>query len=141
VDEPTVRVAAPRKSVLGAVGAGLGRGFWTLFSASLLANLADGIFQVALPLLAASLTRDPGLVAGVSFASRLPWLVFALVAGALADRFDRRRTMVLVDAGRVLVLGALVLAVLGDAASVWLLYVAAFVLGCFETMFVTAAAS
>jgi MFS family permease len=141
VDEPTVRVAAPRKSVLGAVGAGLGRGFWTLFSASLLANLADGIFQVALPLLAASLTRDPGLVAGVSFASRLPWLVFALVAGALADRFDRRRTMVLVDAGRVLVLGALVLAVLGDVASVWLLYVAAFVLGCFETMFDTAASS
>jgi MFS family permease len=107
--------------VLGSVGAGLGRGFWTLFSASLLANLADGIFQIALPLLAASLTRDPGLVAGVSFASRLPWLVFALVAGALADRFDRRRTMVLVDAGRVIVLVALVLAVLGNAASIWLL--------------------
>jgi MFS family permease len=141
MDEPTPPAAAPGQSVLGAVGAGLGRGFWTLFSASLLANLADGIFQVALPLLAASLTRDPGLVAGVSFASRLPWLVFALIAGALADRFDRRRTMVLVDAGRVIVLTALVLAVLGNAASVWLLYVAAFILGCFETMFDTAASS
>ncbi len=37
------------------VGGGLGRGFWTLFSASLLANLSDGIFQIALPLLAISL--------------------------------------------------------------------------------------
>ena len=135
-------IGAPRRhSVRAAVDAGLGRGFWTLFSASLLANLADGIFQVALPLVAASLTRDPGLVAGVSFASRLPWLVFALVAGALADRFDRRRTMVLVDAGRVLVLTGLVVAVLANVASIWLLYVAAFILGCFETMFDTAASS
>ena len=84
------------------IDAGLGRRFWTLFSASFVANLADGIFRIALPLLAASLTRDPGLVAGVAFASRLPWLVFALIAGALADRFDRRRTMILVDAGRAL---------------------------------------
>jgi MFS family permease len=122
-------------------GGGLGRGFWTLFSASFLANLSDGIFQIALPLLAVSLTSEPGLVAGVAVASRLPWLVFALVAGALADRFDRRRTMVLVDAGRVILLGGLVLAVAADVATIWLLYLVAFVLGCFETMFDTAASS
>jgi MFS family permease len=133
-------IARPR-SLVAAIGAGLGRGFWTLFAASLLANLADGIFQIALPLLAASLTRDPGLVAGVTFASRLPWLVFALIAGALADRFDRRRTMVLVDAGRVVVLGGLTLAVLANVATIWVLFLAAFVLGCFETMFDTAASS
>src|SRR3954470_4753844 len=118
---------------IAAIGGDLGRRFWTLFSASLLANLADGIFGIALPLLAASLTRDPGLVAGVTFASRLPWLVFALIAGALADRFDRRRTMVLVDAGRVILLGGLVVAVVAHVATIWLLYLVAFVLGCFET--------
>jgi MFS family permease len=141
VDDPTLPAATPRSSLVRTLDAGLGRGFWTLFSASFLANLADGIFAVALPLLAASLTRDPGLVAGVTFASRLPWLVFALVAGALADRFDRRRTMVLVDAGRVIVLGGLTVAVLANAATIWVLYLGAFVLGCFETMFDTAASS
>ncbi|HET7030481.1 MAG TPA: MFS transporter [Candidatus Limnocylindrales bacterium] len=141
MDEPTLPAAAPGRSLRATLDAGLGRGFWTLFSASFLANLADGIFQIALPLLAASLTRDPGLVAGVTFASRLPWLVFALIAGALADRFDRRRTMVLVDAGRVLVLGGLTIAVLANVATIWVLYLAAFVLGCFETMFDTAASS
>jgi MFS family permease len=141
VDDPTLPAAAPRWSVLRTLDAGLGRGFWTIFSASFLANLADGIFSVALPLLAASLTRDPGFVAGVTLASRLPWLVFALIAGALADRFDRRRTMVLVDAGRVVVLGGLTAAVLANVATIWVLYVAAFVLGCFETMFDTAASS
>ena len=141
MDDPTLPARTARRSLVETLDAGLGRGFWTLFSASLLANLADGIFSVALPLLAASLTRDPGLVAGVTFASRLPWLVFALVAGALADRLDRRRTMVLVDAGRVLVLGGLTIAVLANVASIWLLYLGAFVLGCFETMFDTAASS
>jgi MFS family permease len=123
------------------MGGDLGRGFWTLFSASFLANLSDGIFQIALPLLAVSVTKEPGLVAGVTVASRLPWLVFALIAGALADRLDRRRTMILVDAGRVVVLGGLTLAVVAGAATIWLLYVVAFVLGCFETMFDTAASS
>lgn len=123
------------------LGGGLGRGFWTLFSASFLANLSDGIFQIALPLLAVSLTTEPGRVAGVAVASRLPWLVFALIAGALADRLDRRRTMVLVDAGRVILIGVLVVAVVGEVATIWLLYLVAFILGCFETMFDTAANS
>jgi MFS family permease len=128
-------------ALLRHVGGDLGRGFWTLFSASFLANLSDGIFQIALPLLAVSVTTEPGLVAGVVVASRLPWLVFALVAGALADRLDRRRTMVLVDAGRVVLLVGLTLAVVFDVATIWLLYLVAFVLGCFETMFDTAASS
>lgn len=123
------------------VDAGLGRRFWTLFSASLLANLSDGILQIALPLLAISLTTEPALVAGVAVASRLPWLVFALIAGALADRLDRRRTMILADAARVVLLGGLTAAVLADAATIWLLYLVAFALGCLETMFDTAANS
>ena len=123
------------------IGGDLGRRFWTLFSASLLANFSDGIFQIALPLLAVSLTTEPGLVAGVAVASRLPWLVFALIAGALADRLDRRRTMILVDAGRVVLISGLVVAVIGGVATIWLLYLVAFVLGCFETMFDTAANS
>jgi MFS family permease len=136
------RTAEPGRRLFPArIDAGLGRRFWTLLSASFVANLADGIFQIALPLLAASLTRDPALVAGVAFASRLPWLVFALIAGALADRFDRRRTMILVDAGRALVLVGLTVAVLAGGATIWLLYLVAFVLGCFETMFDTAASS
>jgi MFS family permease len=129
------------RAALAAFDGGLGRRFWTLFSASFLANLSDGIFGIALPLLAASVTREPGLVAGVAVASRLPWLVFALIAGALADRFDRRRTMILVDLARAILIGGLTAAVLMDVATIWLLYVAAFVLGCFETMFDTAASS
>ncbi len=77
----------------------------------------------------------------MAVASRLPWLVFALLAGAVADRFDRRRTMILVDSGRVILLAGLTVAVVTNVATIWLLYIVAFVLGCFETMFDTAASS
>ena len=119
----------------------LSSSFRRLWAASALSNLADGVFQVALPLLAVTLTRSPGLVAGVVLAQRLPWLVMALPAGALADRLDRRLTMVRVDVLRVIVMGGLAVAVGLDVASMALLYVAALVLGIGETLFDTAAQS
>ena len=71
----------------------LGRNFHKALAASGFANLADGVMWVALPLLAVQLTRSPLLIAGVTVAARAPWLVLSLVAGALADRLDRRQTM------------------------------------------------
>lgn len=119
----------------------LGSSFNRLLTASALSNLADGVFQIALPLLAVTLTNRPALVAGVAVAQRLPWLFMALPAGALADRLDRRRTMVRVDVLRVVVMGGIALAVALDVASMPVLYVAALVLGVGETLFDTAAQS
>lgn len=119
----------------------LGRNYHRLWAASGFSNLADGIFQIALPLFALQLTRSPALIAGVTLAGRLPWLVFALQAGALADRLDRRRTMVNVDLFRTVLLGAFAAMVALDLAQLWLLYVVAFALGIGETLFDTAAQS
>ena len=115
--------------------------FWRLWTSSAASNLADGVFFILLPLLAVRLTDSPLLVAGVAFVGRLPWLVFVLVAGALADRLDRRRTMRDVQLFRVLVLGALTALAVFDALSLPVLYVAAFALGVAETLFDTAAQS
>lgn len=123
------------------LGGGLPRTYWKLWSASAGSNLADGIFWIALPLLAITLTDSPALVAGVTIASRLPWLLFSLVAGALADRLDRRRTMILVDLFRAGLLGGLAVATALGAASLPLLYVVAFALGVAETLFDTSAQS
>jgi MFS family permease len=118
----------------------LGRNFTKALAASGFANLADGVFQVALPLLAVQLTRSPLLIAGVTIAARLPWLI-APVAGALADRLDRRRTMVQVNLVRTVLLGGLALAVAADQASLALLYAVAVLLGLAETLFDTSAQS
>jgi MFS family permease len=90
-----------------------------------------------LPLLAAALTRDPALVAGLAVAQQLPWLLLALPAGAIADRADRRILMWRTDAVRGLVLGGFALLVALDQGSLVLLYVLAFALGAAETLFDT----
>jgi MFS family permease len=120
---------------------GLGPGFAKLWAANLVSNLGDGVTLVAGPLLAASLTRDPRLVAGLAVAQRLPWLLFSLLSGALVDRWDRRRVMVSVDAARAVAVGLLGVAVLLDLASLPLLYVVFFALGTAETLFDNAAIS
>lgn len=120
---------------------GLPANYWRLFSASALSNLADGVFFILLPLLAVRLTDSPLLIAGLAVAGRLPWLVFVLFAGALADRLDRRVTMRNVQLFRTLVLVALTGLALADALSLPVLYVVALVLGVAETLFDTAAQS
>jgi MFS family permease len=109
-----------------------------LWAAAAVSNLGDGVMAVAFPLLVASITRDPLLVAGATVANRIPWLLFALPAGAFVDQLDRRRVMVTVDWFRGVAVGLLgVLLVFGDAPLL-VIYVVAFVLGSAETMFDTA---
>lgn len=69
-------------------------------AASGAANLADGIAVVAWAWLASLLTRDPLLVALPPVALRLPWALLALPAGVVADRVDRRRLILAMDAVR-----------------------------------------
>jgi MFS family permease len=123
----------------------LGLPFWQLWSASSLSNLADGLVKVALPLVAVTLTDSPGLVAGVTLAVTLPWLLFALPAGALADRVDRRIAMVTANVVRATGVAALAVTVLlgleSSPAAIWALYAAALLLGTAETVYDTCAQS
>ena len=123
------------------LGGGFSANFWKLWASSVSSNLADGVMTVALPLIAVSLTTSPAAVAGVSAAGIAPSLLFGLLAGGLADRLDRRWTMLAVQVVRLAVLAALTLLALGGALSMPVLYVAAFVWGSAETFFDTNAQS
>lgn len=113
----------------------LGSGFARLWLAIGTSNLADGINVAAAPLLAASLTRDPTLVAGLTVAQRLPWLLFSVLTGALADRLDRRKALVAANTLRAGALGVLGLATSLGWSNLWLLYTAFFLMGIAETLF------
>lgn len=112
----------------------LGAPFWRFWGACVLANLGDGIRMAAFPLLAASLTSDPGLVALVGAASALPWLITGIFAGSLADRHGARFLLVGADTARVAVLGVLLIALFKDSATIALTAVTASVLGVAETV-------
>jgi len=71
--------------------------FARFVAASGLTNLADGIATVAWAWLASLLTRDPLLIALVAVALRLPWFLFAIPAGVITDRVDRRLLILRMD--------------------------------------------
>jgi len=115
--------------------------FWKVWSANGFSNLGDGLYQITLPLLAAQLTRSPSLVAMLGVMLTLPWLIFALQAGSIVDRSDRRKVMIWVNGGRLLILLSLTLAVMMGVASLPILYIAALLLGMGETLMDTALTS
>jgi MFS family permease len=124
----------------GSVTARLGADFHKLWGASAVSNLGDGFAAVAAPLLVATLTTDPVSIAGAGLVQQLPWLLFALLSGAISDRIDRRRLIVVVDLARALLVGVLAVAIATDTVSLALLYCLLFMLGAGETLADTAAA-
>jgi MFS family permease len=115
--------------------------FVKLWTASAVSNIGDGVTMVAGPLLVAALTTDPAAVALAVFAQQLPWLLFALISGAWADRLDRRRLVVVVNLARAAALGLLVAAVASGTVTVWLVYATFFLLGTGETLADTASSA
>ncbi|WP_307813169.1 MFS transporter [Streptomyces sp. N35] len=114
-------------------------GFGRLWTAAVLSKFGDSLRTAALPLLAASLTDDPLLITLVSACGYLPWLLFGLLGGAVADRVDQRRAMWAVDVVRGVLMAAFAVAVALGHASIGLLIALAFLLTTFQTLFDNAA--
>ncbi|MCL7423893.1 MFS transporter [Streptomyces sp. YS415] len=110
-------------------------GFGRLWSAAVLSSFGDALRTAALPLLAATLTDRPLLIAAVTACGYLPWLVFGLLGGAVADRVDQRRAMWIVDAVRGLLVAGFAVAVASGHASIALLIGLAFALTTLQTLF------
>lgn len=119
----------------------LGTGFRWLVASSWASNLGDGLMMAAGPLLVASQTRNPVLVALAMMASQAPWLLFGLVAGAIADRLDRRVVIMTMNAVRVLLLAGLVAVVWSGHVNIWLVLVALFAMGSAEVFADTTAST
>lgn len=119
--------------VLDAISpARLGVAYRRLLASSWITNLGDGVGLAAGPLLVASQTDRPFLVAMAALLQRLPWLMFGLYAGVIADRHDRKRIVVGANLGRAAVMLGLTLAVAVDVLTVGLVLIAVFVLGVAE---------
>jgi len=116
----------------------LGRDFRWLMASSWSTDIGDGIALSAAPLLIASLTSSPVLVAGGLLMQYLPWLLFGLLAGSVADRHDRRRLVIIADGSRVIVVAGLVAFLLTGQVTVWIVLGMAFLYGTAEVFANTA---
>ena len=115
----------------------LPRAFWRLWLATGASNLADGIVWLMIPVLAVRLGAGPAELALVTIAERGPMLVLGLVAGGLADRHDRRRTMLAVQVLRVVAALVLLGVAYAGTLSIPALILAALLLGTGEVFFDT----
>src|SRR3954454_20536251 len=106
----------------------MGTPFRWLVGSSWVTNLGDGIAVAAVPLLIASQTQDPALVALAGLLQRLPWLLFGLYAGALADRVDRRILGVGVDLMRAPVPAAVTVTLITGSVPIAVVLVTMFLL-------------
>jgi len=112
----------------------LGHDFSRIWSASLITNLVDGVLRLAAPLLAVSLTQDPILIGALSALGLLPWLFFAIPIGAIVDRVDRRKALVLGNLLRALIAFFIAFAVLQGFINIWLLLISVFFFGICEVL-------
>ncbi|MFD8379456.1 MFS transporter [Streptomyces sp. NPDC059679] len=114
-------------------------GFGRLWGAAVVSRFGDALRGAALPLLAVSLTDSPVLVSLVTACGFLPWLLFGLLGGAIADRVDQRRAMWAVDVARGVLMAAFAVAVWLGHATIGLLLALAFALTTLQTLFDNAA--
>ena len=126
------------RSVTSSHPAGSGSDFRWLLASSWTSNLGDGIALSAAPLLIASLTSSPLLVAVGAMMQFLPWLLFGLFAGSVADHHDRRRLVMLADGSRAVIVLALVVFLVTGHATVWMVLATAFLYGTAEVFADTA---
>jgi MFS family permease len=116
----------------------LGVGFRWLLSSAWVAHIGDGMALAAGPLLVASQTSNALLVAMAALLQRIPWLILGLYAGAIADRVDRKRAVVVADTSRALVVAVLAVTIVTGRASIAVVLVAMLLVGVAEVFADTA---
>ena len=92
----------------------------------MVSNVGTQVSQLAFPLLILALTGSAAQAGFAGALRALPYVIFSLPAGALIDRWDRKRTMILCDTGRAISLASIPVAyALGDLTMVQLYLVSA----------------
>ena len=112
--------------------------FRVLWLSTVSNQLGWGMQQVLLGWLVFDLTGNAGMVGAVFAARSAPNLVVGLIAGSVTDRFDRRAIMRL-SCAIMLALSVLTTWLLfSDTLTIWLLLLAAFLLGGAQAFYMTA---
>jgi predicted MFS family arabinose efflux permease len=105
------------------------RDYMLLWGGQVVSTLGSAASSIVYPLLVLALTHSPAAAGVVAALRAMPYLLFCLPAGALVDRWDRGRVMVLCDLGRCVAVGSVALAIVVGVLTIWQLYAVAFIEG------------
>jgi MFS family permease len=127
------------RRALGSVAVDFGllrrrRDFRLLTAGQAVSGFGSEMTFVAVPFQMYAITGSSLAVGLLGLAEFTPVIALALLGGALADAFDRRRLIQLSEIGSALVAGALVANALLDHPHVWVLYVCAALIAGFTAL-------
>lgn len=111
------------------------RDFIILWTGQLISQLGSSISSITVPLLVLALTGSAAQAGLAGFLAAVPYVIFSLPAGALIDRWNRKRVMMICDAGRAVALGSIPLAAAFGHLSIIQLYIAVTIEGSLFTFF------
>jgi len=110
--------------------------FLKLWTGQSISELGTQVSQLAIPIVAAiALHASPIVFSLLTVLGFLPFILFALPAGAWVDRMRRRRILIVGDAARAVLLATIPLAYWLDLLTIWQLLVIEFVVGVFTVFF------
>ena len=105
------------------------RDYLLLWAGQAVSILGTQMSQLAFPLLVLALTGSAAQAGFVTAVRTVPWLLFALPAGALVDRWPRKPTMILCGAGGAVALGSIALAYALGVLTIWQIVLVSFIEG------------
>ncbi len=117
------------------------RDYVILWSGQTVSSIGSGVSELAFPLLILALTHSPAQAGFAAAVRTIPYLIFSLLAGAFVDRWNRKRTMILCDIARALVLGAIPFTFAFGLLTIWQLYFVTFIEGTLYVFFSLAEAA
>src|SRR5690348_4314115 len=98
-------------------------------------SLGTGISQLAFPLLILADTHSPAAAGIAGALQQAPFLLFSLPAGALADRWERKRMMLICTLGLLLCLASIAVAAAAGGLALAHIYIVAFAIGSFAAFY------
>jgi MFS family permease len=111
------------------------RDFVLLQAGRLVSNSGSQATTIAYPLLVLAITHSPAKAGVVGFARLIPNAIWALPAGLIADRWNRKKLMIGAEAVSALAIGALATLLVLDELQFWVVPVIAFVEGSASVFF------
>jgi MFS family permease len=115
------------------------RDFTLLWGGQTISTLGSSMSDIAFGLLVSQITHSHSQIAFVASIRALPFLLLTLPAGALMDRWDRKRVMLLSDLGRAACLASIAVALFIGHLPVTQIYIVAFMEGALATLYTIAA--
>lgn len=111
------------------------RNFMLLWSGQLISSIGSQLSLLAFPLVTLAMTGSPGQAGVVSALRGLPFALLCLPVGAIVDRWDRKRVMLVCDTGRALAMASIPLALWLGQLTLLQLYLVALIDGTLVTFF------